>query len=192
MDDELDEIAKPKGKMGTIAAYVAVLAVGLGGGYGASLVMGHGKAGAAEAHGSVAAEAPAEGEADDSAGHAPEAAAGHGAAPEGHEGAAATPATGSVITSLGQFTVNLRGSGGGRILRMEVQVDTAANSSEAVAARAPQLKDSVLNAVSDYTWAELEGTDGKARLKDELLARVNGVVAPATIDQIYFTQFVVQ
>lgn len=190
MDDEMEEVAKPKSKMGAIAAYVGVLAVGLGGGYGASLFMGHGKADAAEAkEGAEAAEeAPAHGE----EAPAPEAAEGEGHEGAGEAHAAAKVATGSVITSLGQFTVNLRGSGGGRILRMEVQVDTDAKFSETVTARAPQLKDSVLNAVSDYTWAELEGTDGKARLKDELLARVNGVVAPATIDQIYFTQFVVQ
>ena len=56
----------------------------------------------------------------------------------------------------------------------------------------PRLRDTILMAVSDYTFAELEGTDGKTRLRDELLTRINGAMAPLTIDQVYFTQFVVQ
>ena len=43
--------------------------------------------------------------------------------------------TASVVTSLGTFTVNLRGSGGGRVLRVEVQVEGKGSESETVVAR---------------------------------------------------------
>lgn len=106
-------------------------------------------------------------------------------------------ATGPTVTSLGTFTVNLRGTGGGRVLRLEVQVEGPALQADAVASRAAPIRDSIITAVSDYTWSELEGAGGKTRLRDELLARVNSAAAPASgnpvnIDRIYFTQFVVQ
>lgn len=109
-------------------------------------------------------------------------------APPGEPVAAPT----SAVTSLGTFTVNLRGTGGARVLRLEVQVEGPAPEAETVTARAAQIRDSIITAVSDYTWAELEGAGGKTRLRDELLARVNGAAAPAAIERIYFTQFVVQ
>jgi flagellar basal body-associated protein FliL len=58
--------------------------------------------------------------------------------------------------------------------------------------RSAQLRDSIITAVSDYTWSELEGAEGKTRLRDELISRVNAVVAPAAIGRLYFTQFVIQ
>jgi flagellar basal body-associated protein FliL len=104
----------------------------------------------------------------------------------------AAPAVGSAVTSLGTFTVNLRGGGGGRVLRIEVQVEGPTAQAETVAAKTAQIRDSIITAVSDYTWGELEGAGGKTRLRDELLARVNGAASPSQIERIYFTQFVVQ
>lgn len=150
---------------------------------------GHGEP-AASGHGEPAA-----------AGHGEPAAAGHDARRTGHvssDGASkladgmADNAGPSSITNLGAFTTNLRGSGGGRVLRMEVQVDSPTTVADKVTQRLPELRDSVLTAVGDYTWSELEGVDGKTRLRDELLVRLNGVLAPHAIDRVYFTQFVVQ
>jgi flagellar basal body-associated protein FliL len=194
MDDDA-EIANPPSRLKTLLPFVGVLLVGVGGGYGASLAM----AGSAEAAEGVADEsAPEEAEEGTAeGGHGEAASPGHGspAPAHGSEGKAAVSAGmkgGSVVTNLGTFTVNLRGSGGGRVLRMEVQVDASSASSGTVSERSAQLRDSIITGVSDYTWAELEGVDGKTRLRDELLDRVNGVVAPAAVDRVYFTQFVVQ
>lgn len=157
----------------------AALLLGAGAGFGGARFLGDAKA-----------ETPAEVE-------APEVATAEAAAPAGSHGAAPnlTPAvapTAPTIVNLGTFTVNLRGSGGGRVLRLEVQLESPIGSKDAVAAKVPQLRDSVITAVSDYTWSEVEGTDGKTRLRDELLARINGVTAPALVERLYFTQFVVQ
>ena len=101
-------------------------------------------------------------------------------------------ATGNAVTNLGAFTVNLRGGAGGRVLRLEVQIETPIADAAGLTARSAQLRDSVITAVSDYTWSELEGAEGKSRLRDELISRVNGVVAPTAIGRLYFTQFVIQ
>ena len=113
---------------------------------------------------------------------------GHGEAKEG----LVADANGKVITNLKTFVVNLRSSGGGRVLRMEVQVESSKDVAPTLELTTPRLRDTILTAVSDYTFAELEGTDGKTRLRDELLTRINGAIAPMTINQVYFTQFVVQ
>lgn len=162
---------------------LAAVLVGVGGAWAAGLLPGggHGEADAPDAEAAGEHGAAAEGSP-----HVP--AEGASKVAEGIEGAAGA----SVITNLGAFTVNLRGSGGGRVLRLEVQVDTDAAVAELVTQRAPELRDSVILAVSDYTWSELEGVDGKTRLRDELLTRLNGVVAPRAIHRLYFTQFVVQ
>jgi flagellar basal body-associated protein FliL len=104
----------------------------------------------------------------------------------------AADANGKVITNLKTFVVNLRSSGGGRVLRMEVQVESDRDVAPSLELATPKLRDTILTAVSDYTFAELEGTDGKTRLRDELLTRINGAIAPLTVNQVYFTQFVVQ
>jgi flagellar basal body-associated protein FliL len=139
---------------------------------------GHGEAAPAEGHGEAKAEGHGEAKA----------AGGHGEAKaEGHSND-----NGKVITNLKTFVVNLRSSGGGRVLRMEVQLESSKEAAPALELGTPKLRDTILTAVSDYTFAELEGTDGKTRLRDELLTRINGTIAPLTVDQVYFTQFVVQ
>ncbi len=160
----------PPSKAAKFAVPAIALLLGVGGGVGGAMMMGGGDKAAAEG------EAPAEG--------------GEGAPAEG--AAAKPPPTGASVTNIGTFTVNLRGSGGGRVLRVEVQVETKAAHAESVTAKSAQIRDSIITAVSDYTWSELEGTDGKVRLRDELLTRVNGITAPTVVDRLYFTQFVVQ
>jgi len=107
--------------------------------------------------------------------------------------AAAGPSDGErVMHSLGKFTVNLRGTGGGRVLRMEVQVEIDSGQQPLIEAKTPLLRDSVLTLASDYTFGDLEGLDGKMRFRDELLARLNSALSVSGIRRIYFTEFVVQ
>lgn len=109
---------------------------------------------------------------------------------EGEEGA--VPEVERAVIPIGLMTVNLRGTGGGRVLRMEVQVEAEAANQMAIEDRLPVLQDAVITLVSDYTYADVEGLDGKTRLRDELLGRINTVLGTVRVDRIYFTQFVVQ
>ena len=197
MSEEQAAPPAPKGASKKPMMIVGVLALLLGGGggfAGATFAGGAAPAAAAEGEG-VEGEAAAEGH-----GEAPAPAEGHGEAPaaEGHgegEGNAElqTDPNGATVIALGTpFTINLRGSGGGRVLRMDVQIEALGKDKDVIAEKVPAIRDTILIATSDYSWSELEGTDGKTRLRDELLARVNGVTTPLTVQKIYFTQFVVQ
>lgn len=182
----------PPSKAAKFAVPAIALLLGVGSGVGGAMMMGGGDKSSAEG------EAPAEGGTTGAAEGGEAAAGGGEVAAEDGEGAtvegAATkpPPTGMSVTNIGTFTVNLRGSGGGRVLRVEVQVETKVAQAESVTVKSAQIRDSIITAVSDYTWSELEGTDGKVRLRDELLTRVNGITAPTVVDRLYFTQFVVQ
>ncbi len=96
------------------------------------------------------------------------------------------------VHSLSTFTVNLRGTGGGRVLRMEVQLEVDGTELPSIEEQSPVLRDAVLTLASDYTYADLEGIDGKMRFRDELMSRLNGVLSTPSVKRIYFTKFVVQ
>ena len=108
------------------------------------------------------------------------------------DGDAVASSTNRAIHSLSAFTVNLRGSGGGRVLRMEVQVEVEESEVDNIEDSKPRLRDATLTLASDYSYDDLEGLDGKMRFRDELMARLNKALTVPTIRRIYFTQFVVQ
>ncbi|MBX2800663.1 MAG: flagellar basal body-associated FliL family protein [Myxococcales bacterium] len=96
------------------------------------------------------------------------------------------------VHSLDGFTVNLRGTGGGRVLRMEVQVEINEDQVPTVEEQTPLLRDAVLTLASDYTYADLEGLDGKMRFRDELMNRLNSALPEPSVRRVLFTKFVVQ
>lgn len=95
------------------------------------------------------------------------------------------------MTNLGNYTVNLRDSSG-RILAMKIEVESDLASAVKVEERMAQLRDSIILLASDYSYTELEGIDGKFRLKDDIHARINAVLEPTQVRRVYFTEFVVQ
>ncbi len=113
-------------------------------------------------------------------------------AEDGEEGTSEPEATGRAVVPLKPFTVNLRGGGGGRMLRLELQLEVDEKHVETLEKRKPVLRDAILTLVSDQTYADLEGLDGKTHLRDVLLRRLNGVLDGMRIQRIYFTDFVVQ
>ncbi len=98
------------------------------------------------------------------------------------------------VVPLGDFTVNLRASGAaGRLLQMSISVEAKPPASTLVTEREAQLRDAILMAASDFSNLELEGIDGRLRLRDEIYRRINEILTPdGQIKRVYFTSFVVQ
>ena len=101
-----------------------------------------------------------------------------------------------IVYDLGRFRINLRGGGGQRMLHIEVAVEmerkyTNADTgkSEEVATLEPrvkaQLRDAVITLASDYTYGDLEGSDGKRRFRDELLVRLLKLVPDQKVCVLY-------
>lgn len=97
----------------------------------------------------------------------------------------------AVMLDLGRFTVNLRGGGSGRTLRMQVQVQTRAQHEPELTRQIPPLRDAVLSLASDYTYHDVEGLEGKQRLRDDLHAATGAIVGVERIERLFFTEFIV-
>jgi flagellar basal body-associated protein FliL len=171
MPEEIEEIEgldEGRSKLPMILSIVAALILGLGGGYGISMVMGGGQ------------------EAGDSTVSAPDQ---EGSDAELYEEMSVDRG----IYPLGLFTVNLRGVGGGRVLRVEIEIEVNSLLLETIEASRPGLRDATIKLVSDYSYTDVEGLDGKLRLQDDLLTQLNKFMGrTGRIERVYFSQFVVQ
>jgi len=172
-EEESDAPKKPS-MLPLILAAVGALVVGAGGGFGVALMM--------------------------PASETAEAAEGEGKEEKPEEPLELTKADGTVVLvedpkaphihDLGKFTLNLRGGGGGRTLRMQVQIQSRAQYQVDLEEKTPALRDAILTLSSDFTYGDVEGLDGKQRLKDDLLAAVLKIVEPQSVERILFTEFV--
>ena len=165
--EENEEITEGS-KLPMILGFVATLVLGAGVGFGASSIFGGGGSESAETE-------DADDEDDDDI------------------DAAADEDPDRGIYPLGLFTVNLRGVGGGRVLRMEVDLELKLSAVDIMEEKKAGLRDAVIKLVSDYSYTDVEGLDGKLRLQDDLLRDLNKYMGKkARIERVYFSQFVVQ
>jgi flagellar protein FliL len=113
----------------------------------------------------------------------------HGEA-SGKHGAASTP---GVMFDLDPFIVNLADQPEIRYLKITIklEVDSEAVSAE-LAARIPQIRDTVLVLLSSKDVNAIRSPQGKFQLRDEITQRVNGLLPKYGVRTAYFTEFVVQ
>lgn len=164
--EENEEITEGS-KLPMILGFVATLVLGAGVGFGASSIFG----GGSDSEETESIDEDDEDEMDDVAEEDPD----------------------RGIYPLGLFTVNLRGVGGGRVLRMEVDLELKLSAVDIMEEKKAGLRDAVIKLVSDYSYTDVEGLDGKLRLQDDLLRDLNKYMGKkARIERVYFSQFVVQ
>mgnify|MGYP001819653896 FL=1 len=97
------------------------------------------------------------------------------------------------IGSLDTFIVNLADKGGKRYLRrtIELELDSEELESE-VKKRLPQVRDSILTILPTKRFDDISSAKGKTALRDQMLERINGLMARGKVTNIYFKEFVVQ
>ncbi len=96
---------------------------------------------------------------------------------------------GTDVRILDEFRVNVSGTAGARILVMEIAVEGTSSALDNIEHRQHQIRDAIFLLTSDYTVMELEGLDGKLRLRDDIHRRINAVLAPHKIGRVYYTRF---
>ncbi len=111
------------------------------------------------------------------------------AAGSGEEDAVVTE---TQIVDLGEFTINLRNTAGGRVLKMKLSVEALITAVPVIEVRSAQLRDAVLMLASDYTVAELDGLDNRMAFRDEIHTRLASILGEEQVTRVYFTDFVVQ
>lgn len=178
------------GKKGIImiaAAALVSLAVGAGGAF---FFAGH-KGGEPQA--AAAGEGGGE-EGGESAGKAEGEGHGEGAA-EG-EGAGAKHGSADYkerLYGLEPLVVNVTGDGYNRFLKLRVEFEMGdVKLKDEVDARLPQIRDALIVLLSSKQLSDITDFEGKALLKEDILARVNDLLETGEVKSVLFTEFVVQ
>ena len=94
--------------------------------------------------------------------------------------------------TLGEYVVNLAGSGGYQFIKANivVEVDDKKVISE-LEKRSPQIRDTIIIILREQQIEDIE--DPKAEIiKTQLLTRINKILNSGKIEHVWFTQFVVQ
>lgn len=96
--------------------------------------------------------------------------------------------------SLDPFIINLIDDGRGpRYLKVEIKFELENENVKAeLESRLSQIRDELLILLSSKRQNDIETSDGKRILKDEVFTRVNKVLVTGRIKRVYFTDFVIQ
>ena len=97
------------------------------------------------------------------------------------------------LYALDTMIVNLADHGGKRYLRVTMALELS--DPEAVAtieSRLPQVRDAVLMILPTKKYDDVSTTEGKIALRSEVMEKINGLMTKGRVNNIYFTEFVVQ
>lgn len=109
-----------------------------------------------------------------------------------HGGAPTAGAEGPGSYRFEDVVVNLSGTMGTRYLKTSFLVTGKENLRELFEERQPQLLDATLNTLGSLTLADLEEVGSRNLIRARLIAAYNEVIGVRIVDQIYFSDFVVQ
>jgi flagellar protein FliL len=91
------------------------------------------------------------------------------------------------------IVVNLSGTGGTRYLKASFTVTgSKPDLQQIVSANKNQLLDIAINVLGSKSMADLEGPGSKNMVRNDLLESFNQALKDTVVEQLYFTEFVVQ
>ena len=106
---------------------------------------------------------------------------------------------GEVVETMGPtkkldtFIVNLADKGGERYLRVSMNLELEKEETvEVVGKILPKIRDAILMILPTKKYEDIGTVEGKSALRNEMLTKINELMKPGKIKNIYFTEFVVQ
>jgi len=97
------------------------------------------------------------------------------------------------LYSLDTMIVNLAGHGGKRYLRVTMALELSdPEAMTTIESRLPQVRDAILMILPVKTYDDVSTTDGKIALRAEVMEKINELMTKGRVNNIYFTEFVVQ
>ncbi len=97
------------------------------------------------------------------------------------------------LYSLDTMIVNLADNGGKRYLRVTMALELSESDAVAtIESRLPQVRDAVLMILPAKRYEDVSTTDGKIALRSEVMEKINTLMTKGRVNNIYFTEFVVQ
>jgi flagellar protein FliL len=98
----------------------------------------------------------------------------------------------SLIVSLDPFIVNLFEEDGVRYLKIRLDLELVNCEQEFVDKKTPKIRDSLIILLSSKRYEDIGSMEGKMRLREEILYRLDRVLGEKKTKQVYFTDFVIQ
>ncbi|MFW6386421.1 MAG: flagellar basal body-associated FliL family protein [Bacillota bacterium] len=94
--------------------------------------------------------------------------------------------------SLGDFVVNLKGTGGYKYLQTSIVVRVSNEQVvEELDERSPQVRDTIIDILSEQDISEIED-DGNDIVKNQIQTRLKSIINSGEVTDVWFTQFVIQ
>lgn len=114
-------------------------------------------------------------------------------APAAAPGSGGQPAAVGPMVNIDSFVINILEEKETRYLKAAVtlELDSLPTADE-VKLRMPQIRDAILLLVGNKTFNEVRDLQGKLQLRAEMLDKINSLLQVGKVQQIYFTDFVVQ
>lgn len=98
-----------------------------------------------------------------------------------------------IMYPMDQFVVNLYSESGSRYLKAALNFELAGEELSAeLDAKKPLIRDIIIKALSAKTYEEISTIKGKENLKDEIVLGVNEVISDGHVNNLFFTDFVIQ
>ncbi len=98
-----------------------------------------------------------------------------------------------IVYPLEPFIVNIHDGANLRYLKVKLEFEiTAAEAKEELDKIQAPMRDAILVLLSSKNLDDITTTDGKNKLRDEVMATVTRVAPPGKVVRVYFTDFVVQ
>lgn len=95
------------------------------------------------------------------------------------------------IIPLETFVVNLSGSRGRRVAKVNVELEvSSAEAKKEVERRQAQIRDIIILLLSSKTHETVSSIEGKDALRSEVKERINSLLSEGRIENIYFTEFI--
>ncbi len=97
------------------------------------------------------------------------------------------------LVELEDFVVNITDGEQTRYLKVAITLETGSKKTrEEIESRLPQVRDAIIFQISGKTFDQVRDLQGKMQLKAELVQSLNELLNMGQIDNVFFTEFVVQ
>jgi flagellar FliL protein len=97
------------------------------------------------------------------------------------------------IYSMEPFIVNLADQDRPRYLKVRVSIESQEmKPNEEYEKRLPQLRDMILTVLSSKSYKEISDSEGKKKLREELILKLNQLLQRFQVKTVYFTEFMIQ
>ncbi len=97
------------------------------------------------------------------------------------------------MVPLDKFIVNLSSDSGTRYLRTSLNLELSSEDMQSeVEQKTPMIRDFIIKILSAKSYEEISTIRGKEALKDEIVSELNKIFTDGRIENVFFTEFVIQ